>query len=764
MIWQFSLYAVSTLCGGIFALVVAFFAWKRRKIAGGLPLALLMLAVSIWSIANGLENAAVGFAMKLLCGKIAYLGIALAPFMFLLFSLAFLQHQHRISWTMIALFLVIPVTTIGLVFSNEWHHLVWSNITYNSEPGTNILLYQYGPWFWIHAIYVYILIFVSIFLLIRTALRSQQLYRQQSIAILFSTPLPIISNFLYLSGLGPLKGLDLTPIAFSLGGMILTWSIYSLQMFDFLPIAHEKIIENLSDGVIVLDNFNRVVDINANALEIIRKISEQHSFQTPSKVIGEPVENIFAMLPDISNRADEDSRIEMRLGNDKGYQDYELHVSPVSDAKEISLGHILTLYDITKRKHAEEAEHEQRILSDALRNIASALNGTLDLDEVLDRILENIGAVVPHDLATIMLIDEEGIANVVRHRGYREHNLENIIELIHLPVIETPTLHQMMDANVPVLVADTRVDNNWVKIKETEHELSYVGTPIRIVGETVGFINLVSMSPGFFTAHHADRLLAFSDQAAIAIENARLFSKAQKYAQEAEVLHAVGMAINSSLEFEQILDLILEQINTVIPSDTASITLIEKDEVVLKAVRGKMILKQVIGKRWKMRNTPAQQVFEVRHPMRFPDVQVSYESYRPEPYSYIKSVLIIPLFVKEDVIGFLYLDSKELGSFTTDDERVASVFATHVAIALENSRLYTETQRRLVEQSILNEIIHSISSKLNLSELIELVYQQINRFIDAQCFMIVSYNTSEENWQVTFEQGVLGTKEGFHTS
>ena len=186
--------------------------------------------------------------------------------------------------------------------------------------------------------------------------------------------------------------------------------------------------------------------------------------------------------------------------------------------------------DITARKLVEEAEKQQRILSDALRSSVSALNSTLNFDEVLDRILSSLEKVIPHDIANIMMVDESGYARVVRARGYEASGLEKILTKMNIQVAETPNFLRMAVTGAPLVVEDTRKEPGWVHLEGTEFVRSYIGTPILVKGRVVGYINLDSTKPGAFNSSHADRLQIFADQAAIAIENARMFEKVEQMA------------------------------------------------------------------------------------------------------------------------------------------------------------------------------------------------------------------------------------------
>jgi PAS domain S-box-containing protein len=191
------------------------------------------------------------------------------------------------------------------------------------------------------------------------------------------------------------------------------------------------------------------------------------------------------------------------------------------------------IHDVTERIRAERAEREQRILAEALHDTAAVVNSTLELAQVLDLILANVGQVVPHDASSIMLVDE-GIARLVGHRGYSERGLAETIETMRLVVSVTPNLRAMSESHGPLIIPDVREYPGWVAVDVNDWVRSYAGVPIMLGGEAIGFINLDSNQPGFFTTLHAERLQTFASQAAIAIQNARLYEAARHHAAQLE--------------------------------------------------------------------------------------------------------------------------------------------------------------------------------------------------------------------------------------
>jgi len=196
--------------------------------------------------------------------------------------------------------------------------------------------------------------------------------------------------------------------------------------------------------------------------------------------------------------------------------------------------------EIAGRKRAEAerelllaAEREQRELAEALEKAVAAVSGTLDLDDVLDRILEQVERVVPGDVFNIMLI-EDGVAQAVRWRGYEPLGIEEQIVNFTVPVAEYPSLAKMAQTGETVVVLDTATYPDWVMLKGQEWRRSYVAAPIQVAGQTVGFLNVDGTRPGQFGPTDARRLEAFASHAATAIENAQLHQELREHAGQLE--------------------------------------------------------------------------------------------------------------------------------------------------------------------------------------------------------------------------------------
>ncbi len=182
----------------------------------------------------------------------------------------------------------------------------------------------------------------------------------------------------------------------------------------------------------------------------------------------------------------------------------------------------------------ERTSVSERRFAAALAQAAAIVNSTLSVEEVLDRILEQVARVVPGDLHNILLLEGE-TGRIVRWRGYEALGITRE-ELVgrSRAISGYRTFRTMMETGEPVVVGDTMAAEDWVHTSSQNDHRAYVGAPIRIQGKTEGFVNVTSACPHQYGVRDGLRLRAFADHAAIALRNARLFEAKSRYADELE--------------------------------------------------------------------------------------------------------------------------------------------------------------------------------------------------------------------------------------
>ncbi|HML24757.1 MAG TPA: PAS domain S-box protein [Aggregatilinea sp.] len=210
--------------------------------------------------------------------------------------------------------------------------------------------------------------------------------------------------------------------------------------------------------------------------------------------------------------------------------------------------------DITERKQVQRAEQEQRALAEALRDTAAALSSAVDLETVMVGVLENAARVVPHDAANIMLI-KGGLASPTYWRGYAPE-LDALLREFSIPLAETTNLQEMFVTGKPFLAPYAQDYPGWIRQPLTAWVKSHLAIPIRSHGLVLGFLNLDSATPGFFTEGHVGRLQVFADQISVAIERAQLYEEIRSHAAvlEQHVAERTAALQNSEARYRAIVE------------------------------------------------------------------------------------------------------------------------------------------------------------------------------------------------------------------
>jgi diguanylate cyclase (GGDEF)-like protein/PAS domain S-box-containing protein len=347
---QYTLYIAFAPLAAVSSVAVAIYAWMRRDARGAWTLALQMIAIAGWLSTNIAQLWANEYTQTLFWLKASYLFVCTAPVLWLTFALEYTGHQRWAHLPRSLILWVIPATTLMMVITNGWHHLYWtSNNLLSVNPNFSIMQSTYGPWFWVNTIYIYLLILLASALIAIEYFKSFRLYRSQSLWLIGGSLVPVVFHVTYLLKLFPHLHQDYSALAFAVGGITIAISIFRHRLFEIMPVARATLVDNLQDGMIVLDINNRIVDINPVAKTIFGLTSQE--------AIGTLVYDILPPNIHISlNPREQRYEITLKQGEHTKY--YELSIAQVQDKMKKHLGYLITLHDITERvellKHVQE--------------------------------------------------------------------------------------------------------------------------------------------------------------------------------------------------------------------------------------------------------------------------------------------------------------------------------------------------------------------------------------------------------------------------
>ncbi len=344
------------IIGTVISLVVLMVGWPRRKLMGGFFFIAYCLAVTEWLIASTVESIVVPQSTKILWSQISYFGFVSAYPFLLLFLLTYIR-QRKIPMPMTLSVFVIPVLTIIVAWTNSYTGWLWPGFTQGSVEN-NILIYHHGFWFWLHTIYLYLIFTIGTIYLIRAILLASRPIRRQLLILLIGLLFPLISGTVYAFGLTPVEGMDVTPTGLAFTGAFLVWALIRYQLLDLVPVARAALIEQLQDGVIVVDMDGRIADINRATQKLLG--------WDPKEMIGKNIEQSFPELSKLIYSSNQPTSREIPLPHSPGLI-LEFQSSSVFNPRKDEVGKLLVLRDVTSRNRAEaELQNANKLLKEQL--------------------------------------------------------------------------------------------------------------------------------------------------------------------------------------------------------------------------------------------------------------------------------------------------------------------------------------------------------------------------------------------------------------
>jgi len=354
----------------------------RRATAPGAPAFVwLMAAIALWCVTSAFHGLTPALSEKLLWAKVQYLAIATVPPLWF----AFLCEYVGATWAAdrrirIALALM-AIITVGLAMSNESHGLIWSVVETTSA---GVVVYHHGPWFWFTVAYSYALVLGGTFVLLRAIRRSPSAYRGQLSTLIIASLIPWAFNAIYVFWSDIFGGFDATPLSFALSGALFTWALYRTYLFDLIPVAHDMLVDSLSDAVIVVDPRSGVLDMNSAA----RNLAEVSGMW-----LGRPAAEVFPFLASCELTLSTTPSSTLVVTTDAEPTHYDVRTMPVRGKSGRYAAWVILLRDVTMQMRAQ-AEHdalESRVQEQQKRESLSVLAGGLahDFNNLLAGIVGN---------------------------------------------------------------------------------------------------------------------------------------------------------------------------------------------------------------------------------------------------------------------------------------------------------------------------------------------------------------------------------------
>lgn len=405
--FQITIWSIPPLLAALVG-VGAYLRVRRMKAVPGMhALLALLAAVLFWSGAQFVGSLFTVTSIMMLSAKLAYFGIVMTPVAWLSFAVSYTRRQMRLPRVALNLICVIPVLTMVLVMSNDWHGLVWAEVEYVMDKGVFGMIAHHGPWFWVHAIYSYGLLVVATTILAWSIGHTTGEWKPV-VAVIAAPLIVALTNLFYLSPINPAPWFDMTTLGFAAAAMILDGGVLRYGVLEAIPVVRDRVVEQLRDGVIVINAGGAIIDINESALKILRTTRGALSDKTISDYITTlPLED----LTDFERKEGKGLEITLRgRAYDVSRSSLD-RTNPETDA-------VLVLRDVTDRR---KADHDLRRAQEELVRLAHTdyLTGIHNRRFFMQRLAEEIERVRRHgSQLSVLLFDLDHFKKVNDQCGH----------------------------------------------------------------------------------------------------------------------------------------------------------------------------------------------------------------------------------------------------------------------------------------------------------------------------------------------------------
>ncbi len=353
------------------------------------------------------------------------------------------------------------------------------------------------------------------------------------------------------------------------------------------------------------------------------------------------------------------------------------------------------------------AEQRQLEIAERLQATALTLN-TLDLQKVLTLIMDQLESLFPYDSGSIQILEKEAMVVIATR------NAPQVPLGFRFSLQDHPHSRRLAEGEVLIIEDAQQNDMGWIPFPEALYMRSTLGIPLWVRDKVIGALVVDNRTPRRYTPEDIRVVQAFAQQAAVAIENARLFEAQRTQRELAEALQVAAAVVSSVLDFEQVLDYILDQVARIVQGDTFNIILVEGEAGRMIRWRGYpelgMALPESGQERIPLRQYPSlARMIEEPQPVMITDTAndprwISYPGQEK-----IRAYIGAPIRIAGKTEGFINVASMTAGQFDEQDLAWLQAFADHASIALQNARLFQQTRRHAEE---LEQRVHERTAEL----------------------------------------------------
>lgn len=350
------------------------------------------------------------------------------------------------------------------------------------------------------------------------------------------------------------------------------------------------------------------------------------------------------------------------------------------------------LLRLQDERHKRELRYRAGQLETSIA-VGKHIISILDLDALLNQVAELIKERYGYSYVGVYILEENGEYLRVR-AGTGETGRTLCQQNFQLKVGEEGLIGWVAAARRPARVDDVAEDSRYLRVEAMSGTRSELDLPLQVGHSLLGVLNLQSDQLAAFLEDDVPFLQLLADQVAIAIHNAFLFQGEKSARHLAETLHYTGRALTSTLDWAEVLDLLLEHLAKIVAYDRAAVLVQNGTELELVAARGFPAESQPRQIRISLDNESVfQEIYQTQRPLSIPDAAEWPDWQQIESLPVARAWLGVPLIHSDEVIGMLSLARETTTAYMDEEITLAEAFAGQAAIALENARRYDKSTR-----------------------------------------------------------------------
>jgi len=400
------------------------------------------------------------------------------------------------------------------------------------------------------------------------------------------------------------------------------------------------------------------------------------------------------------------------------------------------------LFELTDEK-LQKKVHE---LS-AINSVISTISQTMDLKFILNNTLKIVKQITSADHAGIHIL--KGNKLILEGSLGLESSL---LDKARTASLDEPWVKKILDPSNWLVNRSPSESKEPITLEaKAQGVQSYICLPLKSKENLIGIMTLTSKELNHFTEENVELLSSISNQIGMGIENVQLYLKETNKARRLRVINQIGLKITSILDIEKVLEEVIRLLYSELNYYAVTIGLIQKDRLIIKSMyeddKGKYNIhnhylelkeKSVLG--W---------VAKSNRTLLVEDVSTDPRYYHFNSLRETKSELAVPIELQGKVLGVLDAQSNRIDGFDEEDLQLLQSVANQTAVALENARLYANSEKKIQELSVLNNVARVVNSTLDLDQLLKHIYQQLTSVINAPSYYVALYD--EKNNTLNFE-------------